>query len=344
MIAAEYKKLENRFARAVNLRMRRIRRSTKDAFVHALKKGGRRFTVMVVPHSEKRVFNFQLSFFSIIFFTFLISLVLAGFALLAAHARSANARLKQVSQDYLASESALENLRDAAAQLRGAERGVRASVQNVRLALANQGPVVSTDGGVASLFSVTDAGQTSLSALAGIKNATSLLENSAEMVGDVGKILRTYKEFLADTPTMWPLKGVHGVITTRFGWTINPFSRLGYLHQGIDVAWGVGTPIIAAANGVVAQTGCNDVLGNFVVVRHKYGFMTGYLHMLRITTHSGAHVNRGDVIGYVGATGLATGPHLHYEVHLGDNYLDPMNFLSLPSDLNATRTTGVASD
>lgn len=72
--------------------------------------------------------------------------------------------------------------------------------------------------------------------------------------------------------------------------------------------------------------------------------MTGYLHMLRITTHSGAHVNRGDVIGYVGATGLATGPHLHYEVHLGDNYLDPMNFLSLPSDLNATRTTGVASD
>ena len=72
--------------------------------------------------------------------------------------------------------------------------------------------------------------------------------------------------------------------------------------------------------------------------------MTRYLHMMRIETYLGAHVSRGDVIGYVGVTGLTTGPHLHYEVHLGGNYLDPMNFLSLPPELEMTGRSGVASD
>ena len=260
---------------------------------------------MLIPHSEKRIFNFQISFFSIIFFTFTISLVLTGFTLMATHVRSANARLKQVSQDFHTSEATLENLRDAVSEMRRAERGVRKGVQSVRLAMANQSPRPSIGEGVASLFSMTDQGQTSITELADITNATSLMENSAETIHDIGKLLRTYKEFLADTPTLWPLKGVHGVITTRFGWTINPFTRLGYLHQGVDIAWGVGTPIVAAANGIVVQTGCNEDSGNFVAIQHKYGFMTRYFHMMRIATYKGAYVNRGDVIGYLGTTGLS---------------------------------------
>jgi murein DD-endopeptidase MepM/ murein hydrolase activator NlpD len=136
---------------------------------------------------------------------------------------------------------------------------------------------------------------------------------------------------------LWPLKGKQGVITTRFGWTINPFTRLGYLHLGVDIAWGMGTPIVAAANGVVVQTGYTDESGNFVAIQHKYGFMTRYFHMVRIATHQGAYVHQGDVIGYLGATGLATGPHVHYEVHLGNQYLDPMNFLSIAGVSAETR-------
>jgi len=143
---------------------------------------------------------------------------------------------------------------------------------------------------------------------------------------------------------LWPLKGVHGIITTRFGWTIHPFTHMGYLHLGVDIAWAMGTPVEAAANGVVIQTGYNDDLGNFVSIQHKYGFMTRYLHMMRVVTRKGRHVNRGDIIGYVGTTGLSTGPHLHYEVHLGPNYVDPMNFLSIPPDLDTTKVRGMASD
>ena len=300
---------------------------------------------MLIPHTEKKIFNFQISFFSIMFLTFTISLVLAGSALMATHVRSANTRLTQVLQDFHTSETTLENLRDAVSQMRRAERGVKTSVQSIRLAMANQSsPPPSTGGRVASLFPMTDTGQTSITELADIKNATSLMETSSETIHDIGKLLRTYKEFLADTPTLWPLKGVHGVITTRFGWTINPFTSLGYLHLGVDIAWGLGTPIVAAANGTVVQTGYNQGAGNFVAIQHKYGFMTRYFHMMRIATYTGAYVNRGDVIGYLGSTGFSTGPHLHYEVHLGTNYLDPMNFLSLPPDLDTPKASGVASD
>ena len=345
LTAAEYKKLETRFAQSVGQHLRRAWASIFVALSGAVKRGGQRFTVMLIPHTEKKIFNFQISFFSIMFLTFTISLVLAGSALMATHVSEANTRLTQVLQDFHTSETTLENLRDAVSQMRRAERGVKTSVQSIRLAMANQSsPPPSTGGRVASLFPMTDTGQTSITELADIKNATSLMETSSETIHDIGKLLRTYKEFLADTPTLWPLKGVHGVITTRFGWTINPFTSLGYLHLGVDIAWGLGTPIVAAANGTVVQTGYNQGAGNFVAIQHKYGFMTRYFHMMRIATYTGAYVNRGDVIGYLGSTGFSTGPHLHYEVHLGTNYLDPMNFLSLPPDLDTPKASGVASD
>ena len=344
MTAVEYKKVETRLAQAAGLYLRRIGASIFEAILGALKRGGQRFTVMIIPHSENRIFNFQISFFSIMFFTFIISVVLAGFVLMATHVSSANARLRQVSQDFRDSETTLESLRDAGSEMRRAERSVQTGVQNARVALENQSPSAAIGVEVASLFPRTEANQTNITGLADVKNATSVLESSAETIRDIGNILKTYKEFLADTPTLWPLKGVHGVITTRFGWTINPFTRLGYLHQGVDIAWGEGTPIVAAANGIVIQTGYHVELGNFVAIQHKYGFVTRYFHMMRIATHIGARVNRGDVIGYVGTTGLSTGPHVHYEVHLGSNYLDPMNFLSIPPDLDAAKTSGVAGD
>jgi murein DD-endopeptidase MepM/ murein hydrolase activator NlpD len=251
-----------------------------------------------------------------------------------------NENLKTVSRKLNASDATLENLRDEISTLRGAERDFRASVRSVRLALENREDF-STIGavGISSLYPAENP-----SDVAYLKNAAGLVDRSTATLSGIGKVLRTYKEFLEDTPTLWPLKGVHGVITTRFGWTINPFTRLGYLHLGVDIAWGMGTPIVAAANGVVIQTGYTDESGNFVAIQHKYGFMTRYFHMVRIATHQGAYVHQGDVIGYLGTTGLSTGPHVHYEVHLGNEYLDPMNFLSIPPDLDMPKVQGMASD
>ncbi len=338
MTAAQYKRLETQFARAVGLWLRRARVGIFNALLRVLKKGNQRFTVMMVPHSKNRIYNLQTSFFSFVFFICTITVVVAAFALMVTHLRSANARLARLSQELHESEVTLQKFQDSISALHKTGTGFRTEVRDLRVAMSGESPQPSVGAEIASLFPMTEIqDRTGASDLVYVKKDTRLLESSAETMRDIGKILRTYGEFEADTPTLWPLKGVHGVITTRFGWTINPFTNLGYLHQGVDIAWGVGTPIVAAANGVVVQTGYNEVLGNYVTIQHKYGFVTRYLHMLRVETHAGVHVNRGDVIGYLGSTGLATGPHLHYEVHLGGNYLDPMNFLSIPPGLDAAK-------
>lgn len=347
MTVAQYKKLENQFAQSVGLWLRRTWVRLFEALLLGMRKGKQRFTVMIIPHTENRIFNFQISFFSLIFFTCVIGIVVAGFALLATHFTPMNERLKQVSADLRDSETAIQSLRDEVSALRKAERGFNVSVQTVRDSLTNPDPFTPAGtSAVTALFRTPETrGQGNLKELADLKNTTSLMDSSTETLDEIGKVLKTYKELLADTPTLWPLKGVHGIITTRFGWTIHPFTHMGYLHLGVDIAWAMGTPVQAAANGIVVQTGYNDDLGNFVAIQHKYGFMTRYLHMMRVATYKGAHVSRGDVIGWVGTTGLSTGPHLHYEVHLGGNYVDPMNFLSIPPDLDATKGgRGMASD
>jgi murein DD-endopeptidase MepM/ murein hydrolase activator NlpD len=340
VIVSEYKKLETRFAQALGLWFRRTWNRIINGFLRILKGGRQRFTLMFIPRSERRIYNVQISFFSIVFFGVLVCFVLVAFGLLAAHVGPMNDDLKSVTQKLNASDTALQDLRDQIATLRGAERSFRESARNVRLALENHDALPS-----ASVTAISNLyPEAADSDLAYLRNTDSLVGRSAETLQGIGKILRTYKNFLADTPTLWPLKGTRGVITTRFGWTINPFTHLGYLHLGVDIAWGMGTPIVAAANGVVIQTGYTDESGNFVAIQHKYGFMTRYFHMVRVATHQGAYVHQGDVIGYVGTTGLSTGPHVHYEVHLGSEYVDPMNFLSIPIDLEMPKTAGMASD
>lgn len=97
-------------------------------------------------------------------------------------------------------------------------------------------------------------------------------------------------------------------------------------HKGVDYAASTGTPIRATANGRVQLAGSNSGFGNVVILRHFGPYSTLYGHMSRFAKgiHNGVQVSQGDVIGYVGATGLASGPHLHYEFHVGNDVRDPL--------------------
>ncbi|MFV0623839.1 M23 family metallopeptidase [Sphingomonas sp. ac-8] len=107
---------------------------------------------------------------------------------------------------------------------------------------------------------------------------------------------------------------VSGRLTSGFGWRVHPLLRFRRLHKGLDIAAPSGTPIRAAADGVVARAGRNGGYGNFVKLNHVSGIATGYGHMSRIAVRAGQRVRQGSVIGYVGSTGMSTGPHLHYEL------------------------------
>ena len=113
---------------------------------------------------------------------------------------------------------------------------------------------------------------------------------------------------------------VQGTVTDGFGWRENAF------HYGTDIAADAGTVISSFADGTVTAVGDSSQLGNYVTVSHAGAFTTLYAHCSRIIASSGASVKEGDVIAEVGETGVATGPHLHFELHEGSQYLNPIYY------------------
>lgn len=123
---------------------------------------------------------------------------------------------------------------------------------------------------------------------------------------------------------------VAGNITSWFGLRRHPILGLVRLHAGVDFAATYGAPIYAASEGVVSYAGWHGGHGNYVRLEHGGGIDTGYGHMSRIAVSPGTHVARGQVIGYVGSTGLSTGPHLHYELFRGGQPVDPLSIRLIP--------------
>lgn len=131
----------------------------------------------------------------------------------------------------------------------------------------------------------------------------------------------------AATPSIWP---VVGYLSSMWGNRKDPFTGGRDFHSGLDISANSGTPIHATADGVVESAGYAGNYGNAVVVRHGFGLSTRYGHMSRIASHAGMKVKRGEIIGYVGATGRATSSHLHYEILLNGQAINPFKFLARP--------------
>jgi murein DD-endopeptidase MepM/ murein hydrolase activator NlpD len=115
-------------------------------------------------------------------------------------------------------------------------------------------------------------------------------------------------------------------VTSSFGMRRHPILGFSRMHQGVDFAAREGAPVLAAEDGVVTEAGDESGYGNIIRLRHAGGWSTGYAHLSGYAAGValGAPVRRGQIIGFVGHTGLATGPHLHFEVSLGGVKLDPM--------------------
>lgn len=126
-------------------------------------------------------------------------------------------------------------------------------------------------------------------------------------------------------PTMWP---VNGVLLSRFGERTDPFSGEGALHTGVDISAPMGTPVHAAADGIVSRAEYFGGYGKLVVIDHGNGMSTRYGHLSRFNVVPGQEVRRGDIIAYSGQTGRATSPHLHFEVRVGGAAVNPHPYLT----------------
>lgn len=126
-------------------------------------------------------------------------------------------------------------------------------------------------------------------------------------------------------PTMWP---VMGRLMDGFGKRLDPFSGEGAFHKGVDIIAPTGTAVRVTADGIVVEASpTSGGYGRLVVVDHGGGFETFYAHLSRIFVQVGQELRRGETVGAVGSTGRVTAPHLHYEVHVSGNPMNPVNFM-----------------
>ncbi len=129
----------------------------------------------------------------------------------------------------------------------------------------------------------------------------------------------------AATPSIWPARGW---LTSTMGKRPDPISGAEDFHSGLDIAGDKGQPVYATAAGTVTGAGYRGAYGNLITVDHGFGLQTRYGHLLDYSVRNGQQVKRGDVIGHVGATGRATGYHLHYEVLASGKLLNPLQLLT----------------
>ncbi len=154
-------------------------------------------------------------------------------------------------------------------------------------------------------------------------NSWEKLESGGRVTA-AGEILAA-PTFAVSIPSRMPVEGVK--LTSGFGMRDHPVLRQRRHHNGVDLAAPMGTPVYATASGIVAEAKYWSSYGNYVEIEHGGALETRYAHLERYTVRAGDMVNKGDLIGYVGSTGRSTGPHLHYEVRVAGEPVNPLPYM-----------------
>lgn len=143
-------------------------------------------------------------------------------------------------------------------------------------------------------------------------------------IQSLSSVLMDQKDYLESMPTIRPTAGWY---TSGFGVRNSPFTGRPTMHEGLDIANGMGSPILAPAAGIVTYSGPRAGYGNLITVDHGYGLQTQYGHISRSFVRVGMKIKRGGKIGAVGNVGRSTGPHLHYEVRVNGIPVDPYYYI-----------------
>ncbi|WP_408955315.1 peptidoglycan DD-metalloendopeptidase family protein [Natroniella sp. ANB-PHB2] len=155
---------------------------------------------------------------------------------------------------------------------------------------------------------------------------TSLPQKQKEL-NYLEKDIEEYREYLAARPEGWPIKNEEGRITSTFGDRFHPVLERKTFHNGIDIAVWYNHEVVATGEGRVVEAGNKGGYGRTVVIDHGFGYKTLYAHNNRLLVRVGDRVERGETIALSGSSGISTGPHLHYEVHLNGQPIDPIEYI-----------------
>ena len=311
------KKMEKRVASNLTQKFSSVFRSVGSAFVKLFRIFDSKLTIMIVPHSQSKVLNFQTNVFALFFGLLLFIGILFSFFYFNHHSISANMQINNLTEQNRATLASLDELRDENALL-GISQGEN----------TNNSTISSSD--LSSMVNSTEIAKGTTRELADIRELTSYLENSIEPIEQVGKMLKTQQNLFTEIPSINPVKNPNVHVSMPFGPNVHPLNGNWYIHKGMDFStWRSGDPVMATASGQVVTVGFDNSFGNFVIIKHNHGIYTRYAHLSTFRVKRGQLVDQGQIIGNIGNTGISTGPHLHYEVHIGSDVVDPAKYINI---------------
>jgi murein DD-endopeptidase MepM/ murein hydrolase activator NlpD len=331
---SEYKKLEKRFFSYLKSYLMFLKRWFVYSYKRFVQKGKDKLTVMLIPHSEKKIFNFQISIFTIFFLVVILSGIVVTFFVSTSRYTLTKKEMEKLVSTQEGNTNALRLFEEEIENLDKVVIDYKNNIKDIiKLLGASQSENIFGMGGPETEIK-------NLSEIMGLKTKSSY-EDEVETIRRINadivaseRVLENFKKFLAareeiiqKIPNNWPIIG-GGFITSPFGMRRSPFTGKLAMHQGVDISWWPGAPIRASADGVVVFAGMKGGYGRTVQVQHEYGFQTLYAHCSSLRVYEGQKVKKGEIIAFLGRTGRATGFHLHYEVRIGTKAVDPMIFMT----------------
>ena len=328
-----YNKAENNIVRYLSKQLKTVF-GMAGHLVQSIVAGGRKkLTIMIVPHSQKKVINFQTSIFSLLFTLLIVIGVFSSFFWFAHKTAVSVQDLSATKEEAEKAQASLDVLRDQTNELLKTARNFQAALTSTfsSLGLKTAAPTGQTaNGDLSYLFNMHEVVEGSLKESSELQQLTSYLNDAVLPVQEMGKLLNVQTTLFSDIPSLWPIKGGIGHISMAFGQNRHPFTGQWYIHKGIDLStYRSGDPIIATADGQVVTVEFDPGWGNYIIIKHKHGFYTRYAHLQSYRVTRGEYVQQGQTIGYIGTSGVSTGPHLHYEVHIGSDVVDPIKYLNI---------------
>lgn len=294
-----------------------------------------KLTVMIVPHAQGKVVNFQTNVFAMVLGIIIALGIVFSFIFFNKNAINSAAEISRLFTENRQTMASLDELRDENNNLLQTAKRFQTSL-NQSLSLLGIESQTDTsnaplaNGDLSSLFSTEELSTGSVREAADIRQLTSYLEGAVQPIEQIGKMLETQNSLFSDIPSIWPVRSAQLHVSMGFGPMVHPITGQWYVHKGIDMStWRSGDPIHVTANGQVVSSFYDMGYGNNVIIKHKHGIYTRYAHMNTVRVTKGQFVSQNDVIGTIGNTGVTTGPHLHYEVHIGSDVVDPIKYLNI---------------
>ena len=289
----------------------------------------RRYTIIIVPHTSANPRKLQVTarFISYVFIGF-ATLLLAGLGTMIHYVQlfKESANFQRTQEENVQLKASLEKSTLLTQKL-NKKISFLTDVSNKLRVMAGLPSI-----GMNNKFSQLQPGLggTTMSTANGGPDPARLLALSqrADYLEQSFSILNKYFQkqnaALSTTPSILPTEGF---ISSTFGSRRDPFTNAPDFHEGLDLTNVIGTPVVAPADGVVTFTGQKGNYGNVIEIKHDDEVSTLYGHLNKIEVHVGDHVKRWQEIGLIGNTGHSTGPHLHYEVHVNDQPVNPLPYI-----------------